>query len=105
MYNNFNFVETYSLSQFGKLTGAKTLVPHKLDTGTIFMVFGPGRKDVTYISKKVQERDLLVDEPVISKVEITDEETGEIREAWLFHDAADSGNSRATKLDMEFSLL
>ena len=65
MYNNFNFVETYSLSQFGKLTGAKTLIPHKLDTGTIFMVFGPGKNDVTYINLVSGNNE----EEVISNVE------------------------------------
>ena len=105
MKTNFNFVETYSLRQFAKLTGASSLVPHKLDTGTVFMVFGPGKEDVTYISKKVQARDLIVEEPVVSRVEITDEDTGEIRKAWLFHDAADNqGGGRATKLDMVFNL-
>lgn len=97
--SNVEFLASHTLKNFGALVGADRLTPLRIKANnTIFVSFGPNRSDVAYVSRKVQGRNMQMEDPIMSEIAIT-EDDGSIRKAWLLHDGADRATDKVEALD------
>lgn len=90
------FLETYTIEQFKKLKGTSAIkVRRNTETGKLFMVFGPSKKDRGAVSQQSTFEE-ITEHPVISYVKGEITEQNPDGKFFLLHKEGNGGEEIAT---------